>query len=94
MTSLIEVQAAEGFRRTRKAPDLQEALCQHLAQPCIRYVATISPKNKGRYGRIVGDVECQGRDVVTEQARSGMAWFYAKYGKGYEHLQGLEAEAR
>lgn len=67
---------------------------QHLAHLCFQQQATITPKTKDRYGRTVGDVECQGQDVATEQVRSGLAWFYVKYGKGYEHLRGLEAEAR
>lgn len=67
---------------------------QVLARLCFEHIATIKPKTLDKYGRTVGDVECQGQDVATEQVRSGMAWFYVKYGKGYEHLRGLEADAR
>lgn len=42
----------------------------------------------------MANVECQGQDVATEQVRSGLAWYYVQYGKGYEHLQGLEGAAR
>lgn len=42
----------------------------------------------------MAEVECQGQDVATEQVRSGLAWFYVRYGKGYEHLGEMEAEAR
>lgn len=80
------------------APEKRQAFGQvarqHLAQLCFERVATITPRTRDRYGRTVGDVECQGQDVATEQVRSGMAWFYVKYGKGYEHLRGVEAEAR
>ncbi|MBD9406255.1 thermonuclease family protein [Acidovorax sp. ACV02] len=80
------------------APEKRQAFGQvsrqHLAQLCFEQVATITPRTHDRYGRTVGDVECQGQDVATEQVHSGMAWFYVKYGKGYEHLRGLEAEAR
>lgn len=80
------------------APEKRQAFGQvsrqHLAKLCFEQVATITPRTHDRYGRTVGDVECQGQDVATEQVRSGMAWFYVKYGKGYEHLRGLEAEAR
>lgn len=80
------------------APEKRQAFGQvsrqHLAQLCFEQVATITPRTQDRYGRTVGDVECKGQDVATEQVRSGMAWFYVKYGKGYEHLRGLEAEAR
>jgi endonuclease YncB( thermonuclease family) len=71
-----------------------EASRQHLARLCFQQRATITPRTTDKYDRTVGDVECQGQDVATEQVRAGMAWFYVKYGKGYEHLQGLEAEAR
>ncbi|KRA13971.1 nuclease [Acidovorax sp. Root568] len=80
------------------APEKRQAFGQvsrqHLAKLCFEHVATITPRTHDRYGRTVGDVECQGQDVATEQVRSGMAWFYVKYGKGYEHLRGLETEAR
>ena len=77
-----------------KAQPFGQVSRQHLAHLCFQQQATITPKTKDRYGRTVGDVECQGQDVATEQVRSGLAWFYVKYGKGYEHLRGLEAEAR
>lgn len=67
---------------------------QHLAKLCFEAQATITPRTTDKYGRIVGDVACNGTDVASEQVRSGLAWFYVKYGKGYEHLQGLEASAR
>lgn len=67
---------------------------QHLAQLCFQQRATITPKTTDKYGRTVGDVECKGQDVATEQVRAGMAWYYVKYGKGYEQLRGMEAEAR
>lgn len=80
------------------APEKRQAFGQvsrqHLAQLCFEQVATITPRTHDKYGRTVGDVECQGQDVATEQVRSGMAWFYVKYGKGYEHLRGLESDAR
>ena len=79
------------------APEKRQAFGQvsrqHLAKLCFEHVATITPRTHDKYSRTVGDVECQGQDVATEQVRSGMAWFYVKYGNGYEHLRGLETEA-
>lgn len=71
-----------------------EASRQHLAGLCFKTWARITPKDTDRYGRTVGDVECRGQDVAAEQVRSGMAWYYVKYGRGYEALPGLEAGAR
>lgn len=80
------------------APEKRQAFGQvsrqHLAKLCFNTKAVITPKTLDKYGRTVGEVECQGQDVGTEQVRSGMAWYYVKYGKGYEHLQEMEAEAR
>ena len=67
---------------------------QHLSDLCFQQRATITPKTADKYGRTVGDVQCRGKDAATEQVRAGMAWYYVKYGKGYEHLQVLEADAR
>ena len=77
-----------------KAQPFGQVSRQHLAKLCFQQQATITPKNKDRYGRTVADVECQGQDVATEQVRSGLAWFYVRYGKGYEHLQGLQDDAQ
>jgi endonuclease YncB( thermonuclease family) len=80
------------------APESRQAFGQrskqHLSDLCFQRQATISPKTTDKYGRTVGDVECQGRDVATEQVRAGMAWYYVKYGKGREQLQAVETDAR
>lgn len=83
-----------GIDAPEKRQPYGERSRQHLAELCFQQQATITPKTKDRYGRTVADVECRGQDVATEQVRSGLAWFYVRYGKGYEHLGGLEAEAR
>lgn len=67
---------------------------QHLAALCFQQQATISPRSKDRYGRTVADVECHGKDAGQEMVRSGMAWYYVKYGTGYSHLARLEFQAR
>lgn len=67
---------------------------QHLATMCFQVEAKITPRSKDRYKRTVADVECRGRDAGTEQVQAGLAWYYVKYGKGYEQLAGIEAGAR
>lgn len=67
---------------------------QHLAELCFQVEAKITARSKDRYGRTVADVECKGKDAGAEQVRAGLAWYYVKYGKGYEHLAGVEAGAR
>jgi len=36
-------------------------------------------KTKDKYGRIVGHVMIDGRDVNLEMLKEGMAWHYEKY---------------
>lgn len=54
----------------------------------------MTPLKEDRYGRIVADVNCGGKNVNEEQIRVGMAWVYRKYAKGYGDLYPLEDEAR
>lgn len=80
------------------APESRQAFGQrskqHLSDLCFQQRATITPKTTDKYWRTVADVQCRGKDVATEQVRAGMAWFYVKYGKGYEHLQDIEQAAQ
>ena len=47
-----------------------------------------------RYGRIVGKVIAQGKDVNLAQVRTGMAWWYRKYADEQSRAdQGLYAAA-
>ena len=47
-----------------------------------------------RYGRIVGKVIAQGKDVNLDQVRTGMAWWYRKYANEQSLVdQGIYAAA-
>lgn len=67
---------------------------QYLAALCFQQQAGISTRSKDRYGRTVADVECQGTDAGQEMVRSGLAWYYVKYGAGYSNLAHLESKAK
>lgn len=71
-----------------------QASRQHLAKLCFQVEAKITPKSRDRYGRTVADVECRGADAGQAQVKAGMAWYYVRYGSGYEGLAELEGEAR
>lgn len=77
-----------------KAQDFGNVSRQHLAALCFQQTATITPKGTDRYRRTIADVECRGKDAGQEQIRAGLAWYYVKYGKGYEHLGQIEQQAR
>lgn len=77
-----------------KAQDFGNVSQQHLAALCFQQPATITPKGTDRYRRTIADVECQGKDAGQEQIRAGLAWYFVKYGKGYEQLAQIELQAR
>lgn len=77
-----------------KAQDFGNVSRQHLASLCFQQAATITLKGTDRYKRTIADVECQGKDAAREQIRAGLAWYYVKYGRGYEHLAQVEQQAR
>lgn len=77
-----------------KGQDFGNLSRQNLASMCFKQSARIVSKGSDRYRRTIADVECDGKDVGQEQIRAGLAWYYVKYGKGYEHLAKIEMEAR
>lgn len=99
----IKVRCGEGEQVTIRlsgidAPEKKQAFGQRskegLNTLCYQTQATITPKTKDRYGRTVADVACRGIDAGAEQVRTGMAWVYVKYAKGYETLYPLQAAAK
>lgn len=80
------------------APERKQAFGQvsrqNLAALCFQQQATITYKSRDRYGRMVADVECQGKDAGQEMVRAGLAWYYVRYGAGYSQLAQLEVLAR
>jgi endonuclease YncB( thermonuclease family) len=99
----IKVRCGEGDQLTIRlsgidAPEKAQPYGQRskeaLSALCYQVQATITPKTKDRYGRTVADVECRGKDAGAEQVRTGMAWVYVKYAKGYEALYPLQDAAK
>lgn len=66
---------------------------QSLSDLCFQVQAVISSTSKDRYGRTLGKVECNGKDVALHQVQAGMAWWYVKYGKD-SVVQAAEQKAR
>jgi endonuclease YncB( thermonuclease family) len=99
----IKVRCGEGEQITIRlggidAPEKKQPYGQRSKQAisdlCYLQQATITTKAKDRYGRTVGDVECRGRDAGAEQVKTGMAWVYPRYSKGYEALYPLQDAAK
>ena len=83
-----------GIDAPEKAQPYGQRSKEALSALCYQVQATITPKTKDRYGRTVADVECRGKDAGAEQVRTGMAWVYVKYAKGYEALYPLQEAAK
>jgi endonuclease YncB( thermonuclease family) len=66
---------------------------QSLSDLCYQVQATITSTSKDRYGRTLGRVECGGKDAALHQTQTGMAWWYAQYGKD-RAVQAAEQQAR
>ena len=56
-------------------------------------IVTIEVKSHDRYGRTVGRVKVDGKDLSLELAKSGMAWYYRKYSND-QQLASAEKDAR
>ena len=67
---------------------------QALSSLCFNKPATSEVVDIDRYGRFVSVVSCAGVNANETQVKTGMAWIYRKYAKGFGHLYPLEDEAR
>jgi hypothetical protein len=54
---------------------------QSLSDLVFGKTVTVTSAKKDRYGRIVGQVLCDGKSANIEQLRRGMAWYYRAYAK-------------
>jgi endonuclease YncB( thermonuclease family) len=52
---------------------------QQLAKLAFGKVVIVEWHKRDRYGRLVGKVEADRRDVGVEQLRSGQAWWFREY---------------
>lgn len=57
-------------------------------------VVRIEDHGQDRYGRKIGRIHCQDRDINLELVRDGWAWWYVDYAKRDSELSSAEAEAR
>lgn len=67
---------------------------QQLSDLCFAKNATLKVVSTDRYGRTVGDIYCAGSNANLEMVKSGLAWVFRKYDKGFEYLYESEEEAK
>lgn len=68
-----------GIDAPEKSQAYGERSRESLAELVANRTVTVETKKKDRYGRHVGKVLVNGRDVNIEQIRRGQAWFYRQY---------------
>ena len=76
----ITVRISEIDAPEKKQPFGQRSK-ESLSKLCFQAQAVVTPETRDKYGRTVARVSCGGQDVSLHQARTGMAWFYVKYGR-------------
>jgi endonuclease YncB( thermonuclease family) len=77
-----------------KAQPFGQRSKERLSDICYDKQAMIVVVDTDRYGRTVGEVFCGGTNANETMIKSGMAWVYRKYDKGYTHLYAFEDEAK
>jgi len=82
-----------GIDTPEKAQPFGNKAKQALAALSFQKQASVEVETKDRYGRTVGRVIVNGKDVNAELVRQGMAWVYRKYTND-QKLYALEAKAK
>lgn len=83
-----------GIDAPEKAQAFGQVGKQRLYELCYNKHATVVVVNKDRYGRSVGDVTCDDMHANEEMVRSGNAWVYRHYDKGFEYFYSIEEAAK
>jgi len=66
---------------------------QALAAMAFRQTVTVVDQGGDRYGRVIGVLMKDGRDLNAEMVKQGMAWVYTRYNNN-PALPALERQAR
>ena len=68
----------------------RRALAEMIATRAVR----VDYQKTDVYGRILGDVFFEGKNINLEMVKAGMAWHYVHFAKDHLELAHAEAEAR
>ena len=83
-----------GIDAPEKAMPFGQVSKQKLAELCFNKQAEVNVINIDRYGRAVGNVYCNGVYANKEMIKSGYAWVYRTYDKGFESFYALQRQAQ
>ncbi len=81
-----------GIDAPEKKQAFGEKSKQHLSSLVFGKDVRVKYKSRDKYGRIIGTVFVDGRDVNHEMLRAGLAWHYKRYDKSPEYAS-AELEA-
>jgi len=93
---------AEPVQRVRiaaiDAPELRQAYgamaLAHLARLCLRQRARVTAQGHDKYGRLLAQVSCRGRDAADEQVVAGLAWVHPSQARMHPALTRAAVRAR
>src|SRR5262245_21415337 len=71
----------EGIDAPKSAQDFGSRAKQSLSDLVFGKTVTVTSRKNDRYGRVLGKVTLDGKDINLEQINRGMAWFYRHYAK-------------
>lgn len=75
-----------GIDAPEKGQPYGDASKRSLSDLAFGQLVVVDYNKRDRYGRVIGKVTRNGKDLNVEQVRRGMAWHY----KQYQNEQGLE----
>lgn len=84
----------DGIDAPEKAQPWGARAKQAASEGCFGKTVTVIEKDTDRYGRTIGVIEVDGRNLNLALVRSGYAWWYRKYAGDNEELAEAETEAR
>jgi endonuclease YncB( thermonuclease family) len=100
--TVVVLDSADRFNEIRlkgiDAPELRQAFGDasrvYLARKLAGKEVAVESQKRDRYGRLIGKVSLDGRDICLEQIEAGLAWHYKKFeNEQNEADQNLYAEA-
>lgn len=68
-----------GIDAPEKAQPFGSASKKHLSEKVFGQTVTVEWTKRDKYGRVIGRVVVDGKDVCLDQVRSGLAWHYKLY---------------
>ena len=85
-----------GIDAPEKAQDFGKVSREYLAELVAGKTVNVTVLDIDRYGRSVGRIEIEGKEVAEEMLKSGLAWLYTSYCKipECEQWKELENQAR